>query len=185
MAVEKSVVRQHCITQRHALDPVQRDQASRAIVSLLTQLPEYSTSKIVGLYAASHGEAELHLFFDRCVADGKACYFPRLEGHGLVFHRVCNWADLAPAEYGILAPQGNSTLLDPEHCDLMVVPGVAFDRRGNRLGRGKGFYDRYLPKVGGCRIGVCLNKFIIEDIPHEPHDVRMDLLVTESGVMRF
>lgn len=185
MGVDKSVLRQSSMAKRHQLDPVTRETASQAIVTFLTQLPEYSTSKIVGLYAASHGEAELHRFFDRCIADGKSCYFPRLDGNDLVFHRVTQWADLVPGAYGILAPQATAAALDPARCDVMIVPGVAFDRQGNRLGRGKGYYDRYLPRVGGCHIGVCLDDFVVETLPHEPHDARMHLLVTESGILRF
>lgn len=185
MGVDKSVVRQSVMDKRHQLDPVLRETASQVIVDFLTQLPEYSTSKTVALYAASHGEADLRRFFDRCTADGKSCFFPRLEGNDLVFHRVMSWADLTPGAYGILAPQTNSVVLDPARSDMMVVPGVAFDRAGNRLGRGKGYYDRYLPRVGGCHIGVCLEAFVVEALPVESHDARMHLLVTESGVLRF
>lgn len=185
MGVDKSVLRQASLAKRRQLDPAIRETASQAIVAFLTQLPEYSTSTTVGLYAASHGEADLRRFFDRCIAEGKSCYFPRLEGDGLVFHCVMTWADLGSGAYGILAPPMTSAVLTPEGCDLMIVPGVVFDRQGNRLGRGKGYYDRYLPRVGGYHIGVCLDEFVVDDLPHEPHDARMHLLVTESGVMRF
>lgn len=185
MGVDKSVVRQLFMTKRHQLDPILRETASQFIVDFLTQLPEYSTSKTVALYAASHGEASLRRFFDRCISDGKSCYFPRLEEDYLVFHQVAAWTELTPGAYGILAPLMNRAVLTPAHCDMMVVPGVAFDRAGSRLGRGKGYYDRYLPMVGGCHIGVCLEAFVVESLPVESHDARMHLLVTESGVLRF
>lgn len=185
MGVDKSVFRQQSMAKRRQLDPGMRETASRAIVDLLTGLPEYASGRQIGLYAASHGEADLRRFFDRCISDGKTCFFPRLEGDDLVFRRVNAWTDLVSGTYGILAPCPDTAVIVPECSDLMIVPGVAFDRQGNRLGRGKGYYDRYLPTVGGCRIGVSLDRFVVERLPVLPHDVRMHLLVTESGVMRF
>lgn len=185
MGVDKESLRQKFLRVRHALSPVMRDSGSRLIVGFLTQLPVYLTSQRIGMYAATPGEVDLRPFFDRSVADGKSCYFPRLEGTDMVMHQVAAWSDLVPGTHGILAPHSSNVVLAPEEFDLMVVPGIAFDRHGHRLGRGKGFYDRYLPRVGGCHIGACFDGCVVETLPHEPHDVRIHLLVTESGVLRF
>lgn len=185
MGADKEMLRQQLTMVRQALGPAIWDASSRQIVDLLTQLPEYPASQRIGLYAATAGEVELRPFFDRCRADGKSCYFPRVAGGDMDFYAVLAWSDLVPGIYGILAPRPNSLMLAPEEFDLLVVPGVAFDRHGHRLGRGKGFYDRYLPRVGGCHVGACFDVCVVETLPHEPHDAGVHLLVTESGVLRF
>lgn len=185
MGVDKGTLRQQFTKLRHTLSPATRDASSRQIVDFLTQLPEYPTSRRIGIYAATPGEVDLRSFFDRCTTDGKSCYFPRVEGADMAFHQVRAWSELVSGKYGILAPHPSSVVLAPEEFDLLVVPGVAFDRHGHRLGRGKGFYDRYLPRVGGCHIGACFDSCVVETLPHEPHDARIHLLVTESGVLRF
>lgn len=185
MGMDKSQLRQQYVAKRHQVDPKTRETLSRRIADSLTQLSSYPTSSKIGLYAASPEEVDLHHFFERCAADGKSCYFPRVTGELLAFHRVITWSDLVVGAYGILAPSAQAEVLAPEHCDLIIVPGVAFDRHGNRLGRGKGYYDRFLPAVGGTRVGICFDCCVVEELPSEPHDARMDVLVTESGVMRF
>lgn len=185
MGAGKETLRQQLTMVRQALSPAVRDTGSRRIVDFLTQLPEYPTSQRIGMYAATPGEVDLRLFFDRCRADGKSCFFPRVEGGDMDFYAVLAWSDLVPGTYGILAPRPDSLRLAPGKFDLMVVPGVAFDRHGHRLGRGKGFYDRYLPRVGGYHIGACFDGCVVETLPHEPHDAGVHLLVTESGVLRF
>lgn len=185
MAVDKRALRQLCQDHRLALSPEARNSASRRICDFLLQLPDYAPARNMALYAADKGEVELRSVFERCGVDEKPCFFPEVVGENMDFRRVQEWSDLVPGQYGILAPQKTAALLDPAQCDLIVVPGVAFDRQGNRLGRGKGFYDRYLPAVGGLRVGVCFDGCVVEALPSEPHDVRMDVLITESGVMRF
>lgn len=185
MAVDKPALRQSCQDHRLALSPEIRNSASRRICDFLLQLPDYATAQNIALYAADKGEVDLRSFFERCGADARSCFFPEVVGGNLDFRQITTWSDLVPGTYGILAPQKTAALLNPAQCELIVVPGVAFDRQGNRLGRGKGFYDRYLPNVGGLRVGVCFDACLVEALPNEPHDVRMDVLITESGVMRF
>lgn len=185
MDMDKAALRQRFMQVRRQLgDDICHSVGCRA-ADLLAQLPEYSRSRHIALYAACHSEVDLRPFSDRCIQDGKTCYFPRVTGDDLNFHQVSNGSELEPGAYGILAPSAQAPILEPTRCDLIVVPGVAFDRHGVRLGRGKGFYDRYLPKVGGCRVGVGFDCCVVETLPHEPHDARIHVLVTESGVLRF
>ena len=84
--------------------------------------------------------------FDALVAQGIPCLFPRvLEEHALAFARVTDWSELRPGRYGVLEPPALAAVTRPEEGDLVLVPGVAFDRAGNRLGRGQGYYDRAFP----------------------------------------
>ena len=99
-------------------------------------------------------------------------------------HAFTAWDQLAPAVFGILTP-------DPQQCpqldalviDLCIVPGLAFDRRGVRLGRGGGYYDRYLPRLraDAVRVGWVPSQFLVDRLPVEPHDARVHLVITERG----
>lgn len=185
MDLDKAALRQQFTQLRRQLGDEVCHSVGRQVADLLVQLPEYAGSRHIALYAACHSEVELRDFFDRCIQDGKACYFPRVTGDDLSFHQAAAWSELSLGAYGILAPLAQAPVLDPGRCELIIVPGVAFDRHGVRLGRGKGFYDRYLPKVGGRRVGVGFDCCVVETLPHEPHDARIHVLVTESGVLRF
>ena len=97
--------------------------------------------------------------------------------------------DLRDGSYGILEPREGLALGDPEALDLVLVPGRAFDRSGGRLGRGKGYYDGFLSRLrpresgGPCKLGVAFACQIVESVPVEVRDVRMDAVVTDDGVV--
>lgn len=107
--------------------------------------------------------------------------YPRVEGDLLVFHRVVDPASgLRPGRFGIPEPSIDLEVIEPWDIDAFLCPGMAFDRRGGRLGRGRGFYDRILAKArpDALRLGVCFPDQVVADIHGEPHDIRMhELLV--------
>ncbi|MDE6843571.1 MAG: 5-formyltetrahydrofolate cyclo-ligase, partial [Muribaculaceae bacterium] len=84
--------------------------------------------------------------------------------------------------FHIEEPTGDD-LVDPSQIEMMVIPGVAFDRRGNRMGRGKGFYDRLLQTAKATKIGVGYEFQLMDEIPTEEHDVPMDIVITQSGTI--
>ena len=93
---------------------------------------------------------------------------------------VTSPADLAIGAYGIEEPTG-ALFTDYATIDLVIVPGVAFDRDGNRLGRGKGYYDRLLPRIPSAyKVGICFPFQIVEEVPAEPFDIRMDEIITQQ-----
>jgi 5-formyltetrahydrofolate cyclo-ligase len=101
-------------------------------------------------------------------------------------------SELVPGTFGILEPTAELRELPPRQVlpsqiDLALVPGVVFDRQGNRLGYGRGFYDRLLRQLPRevLRVGLAFECQVVEELPVEPHDERMDWLVTEAGVRRF
>ena len=91
--------------------------------------------------------------------------------------------DLAPGAFGILEPRGE--VVPPEEIDLVLCPGLAFDRRGGRLGYGGGYYDRYLGKVHAFLLGICYTDCIVGAVPTGAHDVFMDALACETGILRI
>ena len=137
-----------------ALDSQQRLRASAAIFSAVERLPEFRAARTVAVFAALSDEPATDEVLARW-ASTRRVVLPRVEGDAM---RPC--------------PAGE--------IDLVVCPGVAFTADGRRLGRGRGYYDRYLgdPVFRGFRVGVCYAHQLVDDLPVEPHDVRMDRVIT-------
>ena len=119
------------------------------------------------------------MLLDKAVLMGKRVLLPKVVGDELELH-VYTPGSLQPGAYGIMEPTGEVFPVDSYHeIDLAVIPGVAFDRHGARLGRGKGYYDRLLPQLSNAyRIGICFPFQMLEHLPSEPHDVLMNEIVS-------
>lgn len=160
-----------------ALDSRQRLRASAAIFSAVERLPEFRAARTVAVFAALPDEPATDEVLARW-ASTRRVVLPRVEGDAMRFYACCPDA-LVFGAFGILEPQGERPCPAGE-IDLVVCPGVAFTADGRRLGRGRGYYDRYLgdPAFRGFRVGVCYAHQLVDDLPVEPHDVRMDRVIT-------
>lgn len=146
----------------------------------------YRQAGSIGLYSPVMNEVQTELVARRCLADAKRLAYPRVEGASLRFVEVSGLAQLAPGAFGILEPIGNRPLSFNE-LDLLVIPGIAFDAAGNRLGYGKGYYDRALDVClpGLERVGFAYEFQVVEQLPAAAHDCRLTRLVTEQRMLRF
>ena len=107
--------------------------------------------------------------------------FPRVRGGDLEFCRAVHFSQGA---YGILEPDTQSPVVDHHHIQGLLIPGVAFNKDGRRLGKGKGYYDKTLQHFTGLKVGICFDFQISErSLPMEPHDEKMDYIITESGLI--
>ena len=160
-----------------ALDSRQRLRASAAIFSAVERLPEFRAARTVAVFAALPDEPATDEVLARW-ASTRRVVLPRVEGDAMRFY-ACRPDALVFGAFGILEPQGERPCPAGE-IDLVVCPGVAFTADGGRLGRGRGYYDRYLgdPAFRGFRVGVCYAHQLVDDLPVEPHDVRMDRVIT-------
>ena len=160
-----------------ALDSRQRLRASAAIFSAVERLPEFRAARTVAVFAALPDEPATDEVLARW-ASTRRVVLPRVEGDAMLFY-ACRPDALVFGAFGILEPQGERPCPAGE-IDLVVCPGVAFTADGRRLGRGRGYYDRYLgdPAFRGFRVGVCYAHQLVDDLPVEPHDVRMDRVIT-------
>jgi 5-formyltetrahydrofolate cyclo-ligase len=140
----------------------------------------------LALYSAIHNEVVTDAVAERAIEVGKTLVYPRIKGNDLQFVRVLSLSELTPGSFGVLEPAG-SELVAVEELDLIVVPGVVFDRLGHRLGYGRGFYDRAL---AGCRndcikVGFAYDNQLVDSLPTAKYDKTLSVLITESNTIDF
>lgn len=181
----KRTVRAETLARRRELTPEQVNVYSLAIQEQFLALPQYRDARTVALYAAIFKEAETGVVAREALAGGKTIIYPAIVGHDLEFRRIDSLSELLPGKYGIPEPTGEPFRV--VEADLIVVPGVAFDLSGRRIGYGKGYYDRslHLLEGSGKLIAFCYEIQLVQEIVGEPHDVTMDLIVTEQRVVRI
>lgn len=158
---------------------IQRDTISPSIHlrELLATLGEWNRAVSVCAYSPLPDEPRI---LDPWPGE-KQIALPVVVGDRIFPKWVSGLQDLNLGAFGILEPLPEAASAGTEF-DLILVPGRAFDRQGGRLGRGKGYYDRFLGSTTGYRIGVCFDYQIVDEIPREAHDVKMDAVVTPSAI---
>jgi len=153
------------------------------IMDSLLRLIEFREAKCVLLYASKGSEVHTDGIIRSALSLGKRVVLPvtKKEEKKLVLYEIHSMEELAPGAFGIMEPQENEARrVEPEDIDLAVVPGVSFDKRGHRIGYGMGYYDALLPKIGGKKIGIAYGFQIVERVPEDPHDIAVDMIVTEE-----
>ena len=169
---------------RKALDAQTRAAANAALCRNVLQLDAFRTAHTILLYAAFGGEADLSAFAAEAQRQGRVLAYP-VCGEGYSLTAAVPAADgWEVGQYGIRTPVlERSALLTPEQLDLVLVPCTAFDADCWRVGMGKGYYDRYLPRcTRAAKIGIALEVQRVEHAAVDEHDQRLDAFVTERGI---
>lgn len=150
---------------------------SAEIVAALAAHPAFRAANTILLYHSLKDEVDTHAFIRKWSRE-KRILLPVVTGDDLELRLYTGPEDLTVGAYGIEEPTG-ARFTDYAAIGLIVVPGVAFDRDGNRLGRGKGYYDRLLPRIPSAyKIGICFPFQLVDEVPAEPFDIRMDEIIT-------
>lgn len=140
-------------------------------------------AKTIVAYHSLPDEVDTHALIDSLLADEKTVLLPVVKADDMELREYRGRESLHKGAFGILEPQG-TPFLEYEKIDVVLVPGVAFDAAGHRLGRGKGYYDRFLPKAtNAVKIGVCFPFQVVNTIPFEPHDVACDKIIKPPSVL--
>ncbi len=174
------------LTHRRSLTETQSRQASILIQNALLQTDEYKRASVLALYAPICNEVDTARVAADALASGKRIAFPVVVEHGLIFREVKELSSLGKGSFGILEPCPTCMVFNPEEVDIFILPGVAFDLQGHRIGYGKGYYDKTLHRLEGRGrfIGFCHDFQLIDTIAGEPHDVRVDMIITEKRIIR-
>lgn len=180
----KAALRDSALRARRVLSSDERDLAAHAAAERLLALPPLRRPGTVLVYAAMRDEIDPAPAFDALTGRGARLLFPRVVEGGLEAVAATDLRTLTSGYRGIREPSGPA--VDPEQIDIVIVPGVAFDPNGGRLGHGGGHYDRLLAVVpaSALRVGLAFACQMVPRVPREDHDLPVDLVVTERGLHR-
>lgn len=185
----KKEFREFYLERRSRLSREEVREKSALLFERVCSLEQYKKADIILAYMSAGNEADTGAFVYGCIEDGKTVALPRVEkteggGRRLGVYTVkVPVEDTVPGFKGILEPDPLKTrLLEPHEPDLAVVPGIAFDTSGNRIGYGAGYYDRLLPllRTDCLKVGAAFEMQIADMLPAEQHDFRLDMIVTEE-----
>jgi 5-formyltetrahydrofolate cyclo-ligase len=184
----KRALRERVLRARDALSTDFRAEAAAAIAKTLAARPDYAAARVLLLTLPYESEWDTRLLLSLALDRGKTVAVPRvnLERRMLDIHVVRDLArDIAPGYHGIPEPKAECPPMELASIDWVLVPGVAFDPRGHRVGYGGGYYDRLLPAMpaSAARIAGAFELQIVEEVPTAPHDFALDAIVTEARVI--
>lgn len=181
------------LAQRDKMPQAERSIASQLIVQSLVSLPIFQDKQVFFIYCRYRSEVETTSLLDYCLAQGKTVSIPlSQQEHSRMLAVIITGTlhDLAPGYKGIPEPRpsvAQDRILPPTSIQMAVIPGAVFDRHGHRLGYGGGFYDRFLAQAApqATRIGLAFAGQLVDRIPTLPHDVPMDMVITEQEVLTW
>jgi len=180
---QKSVLRKQIHSVLQKISPAARAAASAQICARLKEQEFWKEAASVLFFAPMPGEADLWQLLEETMASGKTVALPRFDAaeQSYVACRVQNLrSEIVTGHFGVREPHPGCGEIPLGRLDLVLVPGVAFDLNGNRLGRGKGFYDRLLADVRGVKCGVAFDEQIVNEVPAGKLDAPVDFILTPS-----
>lgn len=179
--MDKNILREKYKTVRDRI--LNRKEKSVAICSVVLDNEAFKKASVVALYANISSEVMTESLFDEALKCRKVVLYPKVCGKGVMkFYRVYEKKDLQVGKFGILEPSTEEEF-GKDKIDLFIVPGLAFDRKMNRLGYGGGYYDRYLEGAKGIKMGLSFSSQICGKLENYPHDVKLDYIITEEEII--
>jgi 5-formyltetrahydrofolate cyclo-ligase len=184
MKNEKKRIRKNMIELRQKMSESTRMIYSNSIAGKIEKMELFFAAKHILLYWSMKDEVYTHDFVQKW-KNRKKIILPVIAQGGLKLRQYTGeWKKFKTAKFTILEPAGID-FFSPDLIDLAIVPGLAFDSKNNRLGYGKGYYDKLLAKMKTYKIGVCFDFQILDNIPHTKHDVKMDTVLTNQRLPRY
>lgn len=179
--MDKKEIRKAVKAIKKALTADQRAEAATCAMAFVEALPQFITAEHVLVYYSLPDELSTIAFIERW-AGRKQLYLPRVNGDDLDI-LAYDAEKLHTGAFNIEEPDG-SDLVPAERMQLIIVPAVAYDRRGNRIGRGKGYYDRLLRRTNALKVGVAYQCQICEDFTPDEFDIPVDIVITDQGIVK-
>jgi len=167
------------LEMRNRLNHPEIAKKSKTIQEFVIKSKEFESAKVVGTYYAVGSEVTTELIIKRATILGKKIALPRVEEDKITFYEPSSTKSLIRGRFGILEPPPYEQMND---IDILIVPGIAFDKNGNRLGYGMGFYDRLLSCKRTFSIGLAYSFQLLENLPHDKYDKRLDAIASEDGI---
>ena len=183
--MDKKELRRYIREQKRHFTPQQLGEMSLSIMSSLLSHSQIQKADTILMYHSLPDEVDTHSALDQLLAMGKKVFLPKVVSDTeMTIHEYTGADSLQPSEpYGILEPTTPELSIINCQLSIAIVPGMAFDKQGHRLGRGKGYYDRFLSQIPNIyKIGVCFPYQMLESIPSESTDVVMDEVITSLNL---
>lgn len=182
----KQELRQQMRQSRQSIPVGERAAQNAAIARRVLAEPAFQQAQTVFCYCSTAEEIDTYPILRQALAQGKCLCLPRTLGQGRMEARqITALTELVPASYGILEPGCECPVISPEQIDLCIIPCLAADCRGYRLGYGGGYYDRFLPRTHAVRLLLCAQARLFPRLPSQEHDIACDIILTESQVIRL
>ncbi len=179
----KNRIRKELLEKRNKLSVYELLKKSNEIISKLVSLEEFKKAEKLLCYISFDNEVYTHGLIKEYVGKKKIAV-PVVRGNELILSYINDWNDLSTGAYGILEPREIKIAL-PEDIQVAIIPGIAFDKKGYRIGYGKGYFDRLLPKMNALKIALAFDFQLLDELPREKHDVKMDMIITDKRILRL
>lgn len=185
--MRKKNLRKEILEKRKELTQNQHEIYSKSIINRILESDFYENAKTIMSFISFGDEVDTHFFIKKSIEDGKRIVVPITisEPRHLKVSHLKNFNELEPGFYNILTPKEEYLrFIDPKEIDLIITPGVVFDREGYRIGYGGGYYDRFLvnlPKVP--KVAIAFDLQLIDQVPKEDFDIPVDYIFTENEII--
>lgn len=178
--MNKCELRKHLKSKRSEMEISEVEKKSTAICTHLINSDIFKNASVIMLYLPIKNEVDTKLLTEKAFSDGKTVLVPHTEADKIYPVILKKTDTLIPEAYNIKEPE--EKIIREEKIDLCIVPGVGFDIKGARIGFGKGCYDRFFEEHSTKKIGLAYSFQVTDKIDAEPHDIHMDIIVTEEGL---
>ena len=182
---KKAALRRALAAAERTMMPEEKRLSDSAILCHVLHTQEYRRARTVFAFVGRGDEIDTRPLLEQTLADGKRLCVPLCTSPGVMECReVLDLTALRPGAYGISEPPANAPAVPPACVDLAIIPCAGAAADGRRLGRGGGYYDRFLAQYTGDALLLCRERLLRPDIPQETHDIRVPAVVTEQGRLK-
>lgn len=190
LKLTKEKIREKYKKIRSKIPKLEHKKLSLKAAKQLFKIKEFKKSNTIGIYLSKSKEMDTFSIFKKSLALKKRIAAPKIDSNkknSMDFFQIKNRAkDCKKGSYNLLEPKNHCSIVPKEKLELIIVPGIVFDRQGYRLGAGKGFYDRFLKKcAASLKVGLTFEKTFLPCLPREKNDIPMDMVITEKNIYRI
>lgn len=181
--ITKKILREQTLRRRLSLKPAEIKKASSLIVKKFKNLPEFKKAKSILFYIPIKNEIDTLLIIKECFGK-KIVLVPKVYWQKMSAYKIESLEDLEYGAFNIPTAKRHCPIFKLSDIDIIVIPGIAFDKKMDRIGFGKGFYDKFLKRFKGLKIALAYDFQIIENIPGERYDEKVDIIVTPTKIIK-
>jgi len=181
--IQKAALRKHLLEKRDATSAELRDISSKKIHQNLKQVDSYINSQNIACYFPIGSEVDTHSIMLDILELGKNMILPKIIDDNLEFYVIPNLGKLEKGRFDIMEPKDSCK--KAEKIDCILVPTIGISKSGDRLGYGRGYYDKFLSSTNAMKISLTYSKQIIKSIPIDTHDIKIDLIITEDEIIKI